>query len=151
MGNIVDAYKSELIKGEVKKLPFIEVVADLSKEILPQDSILLSNPKIDSLRRINIIFNKKTKERLVQIYQRGCDIKQHGRIKGNMQYVEDSWDVQIQPLTFKYAYLKGSDLNYTPTNEMKIRDKYIKIKVRYSGDQYAIINAVKTLFTISYS
>ncbi len=34
---------------------------------------------------------------------------------------------------------------------MRIRDKYIKIRVKYDGTQYAIINALKTLFTISYA
>lgn len=151
MKNIEEKYRSELIKREVKKLPFIETVKDISKEILPQNSILLSNPKIDSLRRVNIFLNNKTKEKLVQIYQKGCDIKQFGRIKGNMQYVEDSWDIQIQPLSFKYVYLNGSDLKYTPTNEMKVRDKYVKIKVRYNGEQYAIVNGIRTLFTISHA
>ena len=32
-----------------------------------------------------------------------------------------------------------------------IRDKYIKIRVKYDGTQYAIINALKTLYTISYA
>ena len=35
--------------------------------------------------------------------------------------------------------------------ETRIRDKYIKIKVRYSGDELAIITALKTLYTISYA
>lgn len=144
-------YKEELIKGSIKKLPFIETVSNLNDVILPQDSILLVNPKIESLRRVNIIMNAKTKEKLLQIYQRGCDIKSYGRIKGNMSYVEDSWDVQIQPLSFKYAYLKDNNLKYTPLNEMKIRDKYIKIKVRYDGSKYVIVNAVKTYFTISHA
>ena len=34
---------------------------------------------------------------------------------------------------------------------MRIRDKYIKIRVKYDGTKYAIINALRTLFTISYS
>ena len=68
-----------------------------------------------------------------------------------MQYVEDSWDIQIQPITFKYAYLKNGTLTLGNTTEMKVRDKYIKIRVRYDGTQYAIINALRTLFTISYA
>lgn len=151
MITLEDAYKTELEKGLLKKLPFIEVVPDLNTHILPQDSIVLVNPTIASLRRINIIKNNKTNEKLIQIYQRGCDITEHGRIKGNMRYVEDSWDVQIQPLSFKYAYLKNSELKYTPFDEMKVRDKYIKIRVRYDGKKYAIINGLKTYFTISYA
>lgn len=35
--------------------------------------------------------------------------------------------------------------------EMKIKDKYIKIKIRYSGTDLAIIHAINTLYTISYT
>lgn len=68
-----------------------------------------------------------------------------------MQYLEDSWDVQIQPIFFKYIYFRNNIKGYTNLNEMRIRDKYIKIRVKYDGKQYAIINALKTLFTISYA
>lgn len=103
------------------------------------------------LRDLTIRENNKTKEKLIVIYQKGADIKQVGRMKGNMQYLEDSWDVQIQPICFKYAYLKNGVLTKSNVNEMKIRDKYIKIRVKYKGDKYAIINALKTMFTLSYA
>ena len=35
--------------------------------------------------------------------------------------------------------------------ETKLRDKYIKIRIRYSGEQLAIITAIHTLYTISYA
>jgi hypothetical protein len=34
--------------------------------------------------------------------------------------------------------------------EVKLKDKWIKIRVRYKGDKLAIITAVKTLYSISY-
>jgi hypothetical protein len=68
-----------------------------------------------------------------------------------MQYVEDAWDIQIQPIGFKYAYIKNGQLAFSNTTEMRVRDKYIKIRVKYDGEQYAIINALKTFFTISYA
>ncbi|GMO69799.1 MAG: hypothetical protein Nk1A_9020 [Endomicrobiia bacterium] len=44
--------------------------------------------------------------------------------------------------------------SYTDTwgtrKEAKLRDKYIKIKVRYSGKDLAVISAIKTLYTVSY-
>lgn len=68
-----------------------------------------------------------------------------------MQYVEDSWDVQIQPISFKEVRLNNDKkLVTSEVKEMKIRDKYIKIRVKYKGDKYAIINALRTLYTISY-
>ena len=96
--------------------------------------------------------NNKTKEKLVHSYQRGLDMKDNGRMRGNMHYVEDFWDVQIQPISFKYAYLDGEgELAFTNNSQMKIRDKYIKIRVKYDGTEYAIINALTTFFTISYA
>lgn len=93
----------------------------------------------------------KTKEKLVYSFQRGLDMRDYGRMRGNMHYVEDFWDVQIQPITFKYAYLSEGEIAVTNNSEMRIRDKYIKIRVKYSGEEYAIINALKTFFTISYA
>jgi hypothetical protein len=80
------------------------------------------------------------------------DIREIGRLRGNMEYVEDFWDVQIQPIRFKNAYLvNGNQLAFTDDEEMRLRDKYIKIRVKYDGEQYAIINALRTFFTVSYA
>lgn len=35
--------------------------------------------------------------------------------------------------------------------ETRIRDKYIRVKIRYSGEDLAVIYALKTLYTISYA
>ena len=39
----------------------------------------------------------------------------------------------------------------TDRKETRIRDKYVKIKIRYAGDELAIVTALKTLYTISYA
>ena len=49
--------------------------------------------------------HNKTREKLIQVYQRGVNLSKVGRLRGNMEYVEDAWDVQIQPLSVKYAYV----------------------------------------------
>lgn len=41
--------------------------------------------------------------------------------------------------------------NNISEEQAKLKDKYIKIRVRYSGKDLAIINAINTLYTISYS
>lgn len=40
---------------------------------------------------------------------------------------------------------------WTFRKEARIRDKYIKIRIRYSGERLAIITAIKTMFTRSYA
>lgn len=47
--------------------------------------------------------------------------------------------------------MKGGELKFTSLTEMKVRDKYTKIRVIYDGKKLAVINAIKTLFTISYA
>lgn len=83
--------------------------------------------------------------------QDGLNLSSVGRVKGNMKYVEDSWDIQIQPIKIRYAYMKNGILVFSKTNEMKVRDKYIKIRVRYDGTRHALINALRTLYTLSYA
>lgn len=120
----------------------------------------------------------------------GVDMNKDGRLRGNMQYKEDQWYVQINPLEIvqrnEKEWENGKvpyEINYFPPtskslynkdgfevppteqdrgveiwNESnsrmsatKIKDKYIKIKIRYSGTKLAVIRAVYTLFTTSYS
>ena len=35
--------------------------------------------------------------------------------------------------------------------EAKLKDKYIKIRIRYDGENLAVISAIKTLYSISYA
>lgn len=78
----------------------------------------------------------------VKTYQKGLDMKTLGRMKGNMQYKEDMWNVEIKPIRF----MEGSRLK-----ETRLRDKHCKIRVRYSGTKLAVITALNTLYTQSYA
>lgn len=84
----------------------------------------------------------KVKPANIHTYQKGKNIKAVGRMRGNMSYVEDIWDVEIKPHRFTIN---------NKIKESKIRDKYCKIKVRYSGEKLAIITALQTLYTKSYA
>ena len=125
-------------------------------------------------------------------HQKANDIKEVGRLKGNMHYKEDLWNVEIRPINFVQrnenwttvppiilnnipritaTEIVEKDLptNYditdientsndelvytgwTDRKETRIRDKYCKIKVRYSGEDLAIITALKTIYTVSYA
>ena len=69
------------------------------------------------------------------------NIKDYGRRLGNIYYNEDKWYITLKPIYFK----EGDSLKST-----KIRDKYAKIRVKYSGEKLAIIVALQTMFTLSY-
>ena len=123
---------------------------------LPFIHILLNNWPPSSgtiLRDLTLYKNNKTKEITVKVYQKGQDLKFPGmtRIKANMQYLEDIWEVQIQPIKFQYVYLLNGVLTMSDFKESKLRDKYLKVRVRYDGNDYAIINAIKTIYTVSYA
>lgn len=126
------------------------------------------------------------------------ELMDYGRLRGNMQYKEDKWDVEIpcvsywernelawpignpplnlanNPLpedvntlslasqsdipkelvalgyginTDSFDVTKWSDIR----KEARLKDKFIKIKIRYTGKDLAIITALKTLYTVSYA
>ena len=140
-----------------------------------------------------IKYNKTTNEYSIWNHAKAVDMQKHGRLRGNMQYNEDKWLVQINPINVVYKneedwldlddnvtdkipveltqspipneVLENTDnlaipedfqnrgytvWNNTKREEVKLKDKWIKIRIRYTGDKLAIINAVKTLYSISY-
>ena len=135
-------------------------------------------------------------------HAKAVDLQDRGRLRGNMHYKEDKWDIQINPINVVYknekdwnsedisgANLSKIDINAVPIEigqnpipdtilekgkidipenlkkraivkwnwedsqiqEVKPKDKWIKIRIRYSGKKLAVITAVRTLYSISYS
>lgn len=128
-------YETFLInKPEYKKLPFIRHFRKSENTT----NVWLKKDKLLSENRINS-------------NQQGIDIKKSGRIRGNMQYLEDFWNVEIKPINFEYAYIVNNQIQFTKIKQHKIKDKYVKIRVKYSGEDLTIIQGLKTIFTISYA
>ena len=138
------------------------------------------------LNQFNLVINIKNQP-----------ISKYGRMRGNSQYKEGKWNIQIPSITFSQknesqweSTLDGykipniiipttlplqdipddfkSDVsnedipntndvgqisisNWSYRKETKIRDKYLKVKIRYSGKQLAIIQAVITLYNDSFA
>lgn len=82
------------------------------------------------------------------------NLETYGRRLGNIEYKEDGWYTNIEPLRYN-ANLKNP--NITTFSELdkfistKLRDKWIKIRIKYKGDRLAIVNSVITFENISYS
>ena len=76
------------------------------------------------------------------IHQDSVNIKDYGRRLGNIYYNEDKWYITLRPIYYKD--ITGS------LKSTRIRDKYAKIRVKYSGENLAIIVALQSLFTLSY-
>ena len=69
------------------------------------------------------------------------DIYKHGRRLGNMQYKNGMWFIQIDPLRLNINVPQQK-------KEVRIRDKWAKIRIRYSGKDLAIITAIRTLINV---
>lgn len=82
----------------------------------------------------------------------GNDMKKYGRIRGNMQYLEDLWKVEIRPIQVTWCYLDSNgQLQKKKMPETRHRDKYIKVKIRYSGEDLALIQQIVTIFDESFA
>ena len=144
--NLEDSYSDYLAEyPNIKKLPFIKRIKYNPNN--PLKDYKWENNSTD----VWLVKDTLLNEERIHTNQLGNDIKTLGRIKGNMQYLEDFWNIEIRPINFKYAYLNENVLNFTKLNQSKIRDKYLKVKIRYSGEDLTIIQAIKALFTISYA
>lgn len=85
-------------------------------------------------------FDKRLNQSALTKWQPFKDMYKFGRRVGNIQYKEGSWFAQIEPLLITDKRLVAK--------EARIRDKWAKIRIRYSGKDLAIITAIKTLINI---
>jgi hypothetical protein len=80
-------------KSAIKKLPYIFMqsfdINDPNSFYRDRTALTIPIAK-EAIRDTTIREHNKTKEKLVNSFQRGVNIKQFGRLKGNMQYLEDS-------------------------------------------------------------
>ena len=79
----------------------------------------------------------------------------YGRRLGNIQYKEDSWYTNIEPIIYKERFkVEGNEepiFRDGKEKSARIRDKYMKVRVKYTGEDLVIITALKTLYTLSYA
>ena len=148
----------------------------------------------DQLSGSEIVYYKNLDEFRIWNHAKAINMYSGGRLRGNMQYIEDRWNVQINPINIVQKNEKITDwqpiLHKKDSNklvpaesnlfklpdiiidgeyhlpndwsrnvvtwgeydsnrqEVKMKDKFIKIRVRYNGEKLAIISAVKTLYSI---
>jgi hypothetical protein len=62
-----------------------------------------------------------------------------------MSYVEGKWEIVLQPI-----YYVQKENNKKILKNTRLRDKWAKIRIKYSGEKLVIINAIQTLMNISY-
>ena len=160
-----------------------------------------------ALAGAEIVRYKNLDEYRIWNHARAINLNNSDRLRGNMQYKEDKWNVQINPLNIvernepEWKDLDGKTTTKVPvelgqspipnevltdengdakTNlkipdsfkttttqegrgyvvwkweeskmkEAKLKDKFMKVRIRYSGKNLAIISAIRTLYSASYS
>lgn len=86
------------------------------------------------------ILNQKT-----LVTEQECkDVEKVGRRMGNIHYKEDSWYLTVEPIRFK------NDKN-PEWSSARIRDKFAKIRIKYSGEDQVLVTAIKTLTNLTNS
>ena len=116
----------------------IEVIGDMYNF---KKSGLLKDTKFKNTTiNYDPILNQKT-----LITEQECkDMEKVGRRMGNIHYKEDSWYLTVEPIKFK----NNNDSAWSST---RIRDKFAKVRVKYSGEDTVIITAIKTLLNLTTS
>ena len=128
----------------IKTLPYIR---HIRKDVHGKEHLNFEKNTTD----VYLVEDELLSEKRIRQSQLCNNIKKVGRVAGNSEYVEDSWFIEIRPMNFKNAYLHNGELRFKKLNQSRVRDKYVKIKVRYSGKELAVIQGIKTLFDNSYA
>lgn len=113
----------------------------------------------DFVNKCTVVWDDVLNQYSLRLTQDCKNIAEYGRRLGNIYYKEDSWYTTIEPIRYteKYKIKKGSsegiidELPDSKVKEARIRDKFVKIRVKYTGEDMVIITALKTTLTPSYS
>ena len=140
----------------------------------------------DNLSGTEVVKNKLTDHYEISTHIKNTSIEKDNRLRGNSQYKENEWHIQIPSINFREKNedkwkvppivlpkssdnydIKSTNINKLPAGyrfsdidtedswsdreEAKIRDKYIKIKIRYNGNKLATIYSILTMFQLSTS
>ena len=82
---------------------------------------------------------------------RNIENPEYGRRLGNIHYKEDSWYLTVEPIKFDPEFKAGKQNPPRKWSSTRIRDKFAKIRVKYSGEDLVIITAIKNLYSLSNS
>lgn len=93
-----------------------------------------------------------TEQYHLRIPQECRNIETWGRRLGNIHYKNDSWYTNIEPIIYDARLndpnITTFDNNIKKWSSARIRDKWCKIRVRYSGEDLSVITAIKTSLNI---
>lgn len=110
----------------------------------PLESKYLKNTKIQYdpiLDQYELVMSQPTK-----------NMETFGRRLGNIHYKEDAWYFVFDPIIFDENINSQTVEQTSPKwKQVPLRDKWLKIRIKYKGDQLAIITALNTIYRLTSS
>ena len=130
--NTDDGFNKENLRGTI------------ANPYTPLETKYLKNAKIQYdpiLDQYELVMNQETK-----------NMETFGRRLGNIHYKEDAWYIVFDPIVFDENINSQSVEQTSPKwKTVPLRDKWLKIRIKYRGDQLAIITALNTIYRLTSS
>lgn len=144
---------SNNVEPDSMEIEIVGDVYDFNKEGILNGSLSNTFRKIDLGRddkyyQTEVTWDNVLNQYKLKVHQDFLNTTKYGRRLGNIQYVEDSWKAVIQPIYYNQEDQTTGKIQLRST---KIRDKWAKIRIKYSGQKLAVILAIQTLLSLSYS
>ena len=142
----VDNSKLSIYQREGTDIPYVnDGGKDIYRDVI-DFSPMFYNARVDYdkvLDQYTLIVNQLCKNK-----------ESYGVRLGNIQYKEDGWYMNIDPLRYNVNLKNPTVTEFASSDQFasaRLRDKWVKIRIKYTGDQLALINAVTTFETLSYA
>ena len=135
----------------------IKTIDPTGKEVSYQATQEFISPDKNNQNKCRVEWDTNTNSYSLVLTQscRNITDPKYGRRLGNIQYKEDSWYTNIEPIVYKERFKIGDKeeavFREGKEKSARIRDKYMKVRVKYTGKDLVIITALKTLYTLSYA
>lgn len=141
----------EKSENTIQKLPFLRYIKRTVDGKYHFEQSGLDMRFTHNVSDTDIIEDELRNEERMRSTQMCNDIREVGRIAGNCEYKEDEWFIELRPMNIRYAYLDANGkLQLSKMYSPRLRDKYARIRVKYSGEDLALIQAIQTVFDYSY-
>ena len=115
----------------------------------------------EQFKNTTVVWDPILNQYLLKTNQKCYDIKNYGRMRGNITYKEDAWYLTIDPIYFKKADAYNAEYGVTGNTTIdtdrqdwkstRIRDKWCRIRIKYNGKDLVLISAIKTMIMTSYA
>lgn len=109
------------------------------------------NVSVGTKYKTDVLYDHVLNQYYLKVSDDCRDVKEVGRRCGNIEYKEDKWNLTLTPIYYKQKELKDGEIVESRINSTRIRDKWVKIRIKYTGEKLVVISAIQTLMNLSYA